>query len=573
MNRQTAAQYLAFVVLVTLTTRPLGGYLHRVFTRQRTRVDGMCLPLERLICRLCRIDPAEEMTATRYIGCFLILGGLGAVFVYLILRAQRFLPWFFPPYHTTAMTPDLAFNTAISFTTTTTWQAYAGENTMSYFSQMVALTTGNFLGGAAGLAIGLAFIRGFSREGSAGVGNFWGDVIRALLWVLLPGALVGAIVLVWLGVPMNFNAYTVATGLEHRTQVIAQGPVAALEIIKNLGTNGGGFFNVNGAHPFANPTPLTNFLGLLAIALVPAALTNTFGRMVGQPRQGWMLFAVMLVLFVAGIGAVDWFETHDGVHRRFRSTTQSPVVAGGNMEGKEVRFGVGGSTLTAVVTSNAATGSYNAMADSFTALGGGVLLLNLLLGEIVFGGLGTGVSSLVMAALVVVFLAGLMVGRTPEYLGKRIGPPETKLIMFYALIMPATVGPLAAVAVSTTAGLAGLAVNRGPHGLTSILVAYASSFANNGLNFAGLNANTVFYNGSTAFAMMLGRYALTIPALLLAGRIAMQGRSPSTAGTLPTDSFLFAALLVGMVLVLAGLSYLPALTLGPIAEHVLPFSH
>jgi K+-transporting ATPase ATPase A chain len=573
MNRQTAAQYLAFVVLVTLTTRPLGGYLHRVFTRQRTRVDGMCLPLERLICRLCRIDPAEEMTATRYIGCFLILGGLGAVFVYLILRAQRFLPWFFPPYHTTAMTPDLAFNTAISFTTTTTWQAYAGENTMSYFSQMVALTTGNFLGGAAGLAIGLAFIRGFSREGSAGVGNFWGDVIRALLWVLLPGALVGAIVLVWLGVPMNFNAYTVATGLEHRTQVIAQGPVAALEIIKNLGTNGGGFFNVNGAHPFANPTPLTNFLGLLAIALVPAALTNTFGRMVGQPRQGWMLFAVMLVLFVAGIGAVDWFETHDGVHRRFRSTTQSPVVAGGNMEGKEVRFGVGGSTLTAVVTSNAATGSYNAMADSFTALGGGVLLLNLLLGEIVFGGLGTGVSSLVMAALVVVFLAGLMVGRTPEYLGKRIGPPETKLIMFYALIMPATVGPLAAVAVSTTAGLAGLAVNRGPHGLTSILVAYASSFANNGLNFAGLNANTVFYNGSTAVAMMLGRYALTIPALLLAGRIAMQGRSPSTAGTLPTDSFLFAALLVGMVLVLAGLSYLPALTLGPIAEHVLPFSH
>jgi K+-transporting ATPase ATPase A chain len=572
MNWEKAAQYLAFVVLVTLATRPLGGYLHRVFTRQRTRFDGMCLPLERLICRLCRIDPAEEMTATRYIGCFLILGGLGTLFVYFILRVQRFLPWFFPAYHTTAMTPDLAFNTAISFTTTTTWQAYAGENTMSYFSQMVALTTGNFLGGAAGLAIGLAFMRGFSRERSAGVGNFWGDVIRALLWVLLPGALAGAILLVWLGVPMNFNAYTLATGLDHQTQVIAQGPVAALEIIKNLGTNGGGFFNVNGAHPFANPTPLTNVLGLLAIALVPAALTNTFGRMVGQPRQGWMLFTVMLVLFVAGIGAVDRLETHDGAHRRFGSTTRGPVIAGGNMEGKEVRFGVGGSTLTAVVTSNAATGSYNAMADSFTALGGGVLLLNLLLGEIVFGGLGTGVSSLVMAALVAVFLAGLMVGRTPEYLGKRMGPAETKLIMFYALIMPATVAPLAALAVLTKAGLAGLAVNQGPHGLTTILVAYASSFANNGLNFGGLNANTVFYNGSTAVAMMLGRYALTIPALLLAGRIATQGRSPSTAGTLPTDSFLFAALLVGMVLVLAGLSYLPALTLGPIAEHVLRFS-
>jgi K+-transporting ATPase ATPase A chain len=398
MNWERAAQYLAFVVLVTLTTKPLGGYLQRVFTRQRTLFDPVCLPLERLICRLCEIDPVEEMTATRYIGCFLILGALGALFVYIVLRLQRFLPWFFPEYHTTAMTADLAFNTAISFTTTTTWQAYAGENTMSYFSQLVALTMGNFLGGAAGIAIGLAFIRGFSRERSAGVGNFWDDVIRALLSVLLPGALLGAIVLVWLGVPMNFNRYTMATSLEHQTQVIAQGPVAALEIIKNLGTNGGGFFNANGAHPFANPTPLTNFLGMLAIVLVPAALTNTFGRMTGQPRQGWMLYAVMVVLFAGGIGAVDWSETHDGAQCRFGSTIQGPAVAGGNMEGKEVRFGVGGSTLTGVVASNTATGSYNAMADSFTALGGGVLLLNLLLGEVVFGGLGTGVSSLVMLA-------------------------------------------------------------------------------------------------------------------------------------------------------------------------------
>jgi K+-transporting ATPase ATPase A chain len=572
MNRESAAQYLAFVVLVTLATRPLGGYLYRVFTRQRTLLDKACLPLERLICRLCRIDPTEEMTALRYIGCFLMLGGLGAFFVYIILRLQRFLPWFFAAYHTTAMTPDLAFNTAISFTTTTTWQAYAGENTMSYFSQMVALTMGNFLGGAAGLAIGIAFIRGFSRERSKGVGNFWGDVIRALLWVLLPGALVGAVVLVWQGVPMNFHPYTMVRSVEHQTQVIAQGPVAALEIIKNLGTNGGGFFNANGAHPFANPTPLSNFLGLLAIVLVPAALTNTFGRMIGQPRQGWLLYAVMVVLFVAGIGAVDWSETHEGAHRRLVATTLSPVVAGGNMEGKEVRFGIGGSTITAVVASNAATGSYNAMADSFTALGGMVLLLNMLVGEIVFGGLGTGLSSLLMFALVVVFLAGLMVGRTPEYLGKRIGPAETKLIMFYALIMPATVTPLAAIAVSTRAGLSGLVVNQGPHGLTSILVAYASSFANNGLSFAGLNANSIFYSGSTAVAMILGRYLLTIPALLLAGRVAVQGRAPSTAGTLPTDSFMFAGLLIGMVLVFAGLSYLPALTLGPIAEHVLRFS-
>ncbi len=572
MNRESAAQYLAFVVLVTLTTKPLGGYLHRVFTRQRTLLDGVCLPLERLIGRLCRIDPADEMTAARYVGCFLTLGGFGALLVYTILRLQQFLPWFFPAYHTTALTPDLAFNTAISFTTTTTWQAYGGENTMSYFSQMVALTVGNFLGGASGLAVGIAFMRGFARDRSEGLGNFWGDVTRALLWVLLPGALLGAIVLVWQGVPLNFNRYAVATNLEHQTQVIAQGPVAALEIIKNLGTNGGGFFNVNGAHPYANPTPLTNFLGMLAIVLVPAALTHTFGRMIGQPRQGWVLYGVMVVLFAGGVGAVDWSEIHGGAHRRLGSTAQGPVVAGGNMEGKDVRFGVGGSALTAVVASNTATGSYNAMADSFTALGGMVLLLNMLLGEIVFGGLGTGMSSLLMFALVVVFLAGLMVGRTPEYLGKRIGPGETKLILFYALIMPATVAPLAGVAVLTKAGLAGLVANEGPHGLTSILVASASSFANNGLNFAGLNANSVFYNGTTAVAMMLGRYLLTIPALLLAGRVATQGRSPSNAGTLPTDSVLFAGLLVGMVLAFAGLSYLPVLSLGPIAEHLLPFS-
>jgi potassium-transporting ATPase potassium-binding subunit len=567
-----AAQYLAFVAIVTMATKPLGAYLHRVFTRQRTLLDAVCLPSERLICRLCGIDPAEEMTAVRYIGSFLALGGVGAAFVYVILRLQSLLPWFFPEYHTTAMTSDLALNTAISFTTTTTWQAYAGESTMSYVSQMAALTMGNFLGGAAGLAVGIAFMRGFAPKRSTSLGNFWVDVIRALLWVLLPGALVGAMVLIWQGVPMNFDQYTVATGLEHHRQVIAQGPVAALEIIKNLGTNGGGFFNANGAHPFANPTALTNLVGMLAIVLVPAALTNTFGRMIGQPRQGWMLFGVMVVLFVAGIGIVDWSERYDGAQRRLAPATQSEIMAGGNMEGKEVRFGVGGSTLTAVVTSNTATGSYNAMADSFTALGGMVQLVNLLLGEVVFGGLGTGVSSLVMTALMVVFLAGLMVGRTPEYLGKRIGPAEIKLIMLYALIMPAIVLPLAALAVLTKAGLASLVTNGGAHGLTSILVAYASSFANNGLNFAGLNGNTVFYNVSTTLAMIAGRYVLIVPALLLAGRVAGQGRAPSTAGTLPTHSLLFTGLLVGTLLVITGLTYLPALTLGPVAEHLIRFS-
>ena len=569
MGLSTFAQYAAFLAIVTLVAKPLGGYLYRVFAGEHTWLDPICLPTERLICRLCGVVPAREMTAAEYLGSFLMLGGVPALAIYAILRLQQFLPWFFPAYLTTAMTPDLAINTALSFTTTTTWQAYAGESTMSYVSQMLALTTGNFLGGAAGLAVGIAFMRGLARDRTETVGNFWADVLRALLWVLLPGAVAGALVLVWQGVPMNFNPYTVTTGLDHHPQVIAQGPVAALEIVKNLATNGGGFFNVNGAHPFANPTPLTNFLGMLAIVLVPAALTNTFGRMIRQPRQGWMLYIVMVVLFVAGLAVVDRAETRDGAHRRAESQTPGLAIAGGNMEGKEVRFGVGGSTLTAVVTSNAATGSYNAMADSFTPLGGMVQLVNLLFGEIVFGGLGTGIVSLVMFALVAVFLAGLMVGRTPEYIGKRIEPVEIKLIVLYMLIMPAAVMALAAIAVSTRAGLAGLATNQGPHGLTSILVAYASSFTNNGLNFAGLSANSTFYNLTTAVAMLLGRYALIVPAVLLAGKFARQGRFPSTSGTLQTDSLLFGSLLVAMVLVVTGLSYLPGLTLGPVAEHVL----
>ena len=548
-------QSVVFVVLVTLTVKPLGGYLYRVFAREPTRLDRVCVPLERGIHRLCGLDANEDMPAARYIGALLAFGGIAALFVFAVLRLQRFLPWFFPEYQTTPLTPDLAFNTAISFTTTTTWQAYGGENTMSYFSQMAGIVVGNFVGAASGLAIGIAFVRGFARQRSGGLGSFWVDVVRALLWVLLPGALVGSLVFAACAVPANFNDYTVATGLEGRTQVIAQGPVAALEMIKNLGTNGGGFFNANGAHPFENPTPLSNFFALLAIVLVPAAFTNTFGRMIGRPRHGWMLYGVMVVLFVGSLAAIHWAETSYG-----------------SMEGKEVRFGVPGSALTAAVISNGATGSYNAMADSFSALGGGVMLLNLLLGEVTFGGLGTGLASLVMIALVVVFLAGLMIGRTPEYLGKRIGAHETTLIMFYALIMPATVAPLAALAVSTPAGLNALTTNGGAHGFTGILVAYATSFANNGFNFAGLSANTPFYNTTTVIAMLAGRYLLTIPALLLAGRFARQGRSPSTAGTLPTETLLFAGLLTGMVVMLAGLSYLPALTLGPIAEHLMPLA-
>src|SRR5208337_3468232 len=517
--------------------------MERVFSRQGTVLDRLCLPFERLIYRITAVDPDVEMTGKEYATCFVLFGFAGTVLLYGILRVQQFLPWFFPQYHTTPLSPDLALNTAISFSTTTTWQAYAGENTMSYFSQMVGLCAQNFLAGAAGLAVGIAFIRGLARQLSGTLGNFWVDLTRALLWILLPGALLGAMLLVWQGVPMNFRPYAVATTVEGAHQVIPQGPVAALEIIKNLGTNGGGFFNANGAHPYENPTPLTNFLEMLAIVLLPAALTNTFGRMVGQPRQGWLFYCVMVFLFAGGLLFVHHLEQKGNPRLANVDFRASSLQPGGNMEGKEVRYGIGESTLTAVVTSNAATGSYNSMHDSYTSLGGMVLLVNMLLGELVFGGLGTGLYSMVMAAAIAVFLAGLMVGRTPEYLGKKIGPCENKMIMLYALAAPLVILPLTAIAVSSRAGLSGLTLNTGPHGFTGILFAYTSCFANNGQNFASLNANTPFYNLTTALAMMVGRFGLAIPALALADLFGRQRSTPSSLGTLPTHSFSFGVLL------------------------------
>jgi len=569
MDLYSALQYVLFAAIVTALVEPLGGYLERVFSRKPTALDRLCLPIERLIYRLTAVDPSVEMGSAQYATCFVLFGLVGTVLLYAILRLQRFLPWFFPQYHTTPLLPDLALNTAISFSTTTTWQAYGGEATMSYFSQMVGLCAQNFLAGAAGLAIGMAFIRGLARQLSDTLGNFWVDLTRALLWVLLPGALLGAILLVGQGVPMNFHRYAVATSVEHSVQVIAQGPVAALEIIKNLGTNGGGFFNANGAHPYENPTPLTNLLEMLAIVLLPAALTNTFGRMVRQPRQGWLLYWVMVVLFGTGLIFVHHFEQLGNPHFGGVDLQNSSSQSGGNMEGKEVRFGIGGSALTAVVTSNTATGSNNSMHDSFTSLGGLVLLVNLLLGELVFGGLGTGLYSMVMAAAIAVFLAGLMVGRTPEYLGKKIGPCENKMIMLYALAAPLFVLSLTAIAVSTTAGLSGLTTNSGPHGLTEILFAYSSCFGNNGQSFAGLSANTVFYNLTTALAVMAGRFALAIPALAFAGLFARQKNTPSSSGTLPTDSLSFGILLTVSLITVTALSYLPALALGPALERLL----
>jgi len=564
----SAVQYLLFVVIVTVCVKPLGGYMHRVYSGRRTALDRLCRPVERWIYRLAGVDPALEMTAAQYTIAFIVFGCIGTLFLYMILRLQSFLPWFYPTYQTTPLSPDLSFNTAISFSTTTTWQAYAAQNTMSYFSQMVGLCVQNFLAGAAGLAAGIAFIRGLARESSETLGNFWVDLTRSLLWVLLPGAAIGAMLLVWQGVPINFHPYLIVTTLEGQRQVIPQGPVAALEIIKNLGTNGGGFFNANGAHPYENPTPLSNFLELLSIILIPAALTNTFGRMVQHLRQGWMLYWVMLVLFCGGLLTLHLAERRANPLVHGADFRRSQMQSGGNMEGKEVRFGMGGTALAGIVTSNTSTGSANAADDSFTSAGGLVLLVDLLLGEVIFGGLGMGLAGLIMTAVIAVFLAGLMIGRTPEYLGKRIGPSENKMIVLYALTGPATILVLTAVAMVTRAGLAGLTTNGGPHGLTEVVFAFASSFGNNGQAFAGLSANTPFYNITTAMAMMLGRFALVVPALCFAGLAAGQKNRPPTRGTLRTDSFTFGALLTAFLLIVTALSYLPVLTLGPVLEHL-----
>jgi K+-transporting ATPase ATPase A chain len=554
-------EYIVFLALVVGLAWPVGLYMARVFEGKPTILDPALRPIELFLYRLLGVRKSQEMSARVYTLCFLLFSAVGTAGLFILLLLQRWLPGG-PADHylIKPMTADLAANTAISFSTTTTWQAYGGENTLRYLTQLLGLVSQNFLAGAAGLAIGIAFIRGFSRERSATLGNFWVDLVRALLWVLLPVALVGSLVLIWQGVPLNLAPYTEAHTLEGGVQTIAQGPVAALEFIKNLGTNGGGFFNANGAHPYESPTPLVNFLAMLAIAVLPASLTITFGRMIGRPRAGWILLAVMVVLFVGGLALCDFAESANPPQ------LANLHVSGGNMEGKEVRFGIGGSVLAAVVTSNGATGSYNSMHDSYQPAGVLVPLVNMLLGEVIFGGLGTGLYSIVMIALVAVFLGGLMIGRTPEYLGKKITAAETRLTVLYALLTPAVVLVLTGVAIATDAGRAGLVTNNGTRGFTEVLFAYASSMANNGQNMAGLNANSVFYNLTTAIAMLVGRFGSAALALALAGRFAVQRRWPTTSGTLPGDSAIFGALVLGTILLVGALSFLPALALGPIAE-------
>jgi potassium-transporting ATPase potassium-binding subunit len=575
MSVPNLVQYGAFLLVVLALVKPVGGYLQRVFAGQRTLLDPLLRPVERGIYRLAGIDSARQMDGKQYAIAFVLFGLLGTLLLYAILRLQAVVPAANSAHLTTPLTPDLAFNTAVSFTTTTTWQAYAGETTMSYLSQILGLAAQSFLAGAAGLAVGVAFIRGFANDRSATLGNFWVDLVRALLWVLLPVSVVGAVFLIWQGVLMNVNPYVHATTLEGAHQVIAQGPVAAQQWIELMGTNGGGFFNVNTAHPFANPTPLTNFVEMLAIVVVPAGLTNTFGRMVGRPRQGWVLFWVMMALFVGGL-IIGGVAEQNGNPRLapYASQVSSDASAlttqpGGNMEGKEVRFGIGSSELTEEVTSNTSTGSTNSLPDSYTPVGGAVPLVNMLLGDIIFGGLGSGLYGMVMVALLGLFITGLMVGRTPEYLGKKIQEREIKLIMIYTLIGPLALLLLTAVAVVTPAGLAGLTTNSGPHGLSEILFAYSSNFTNNGQTFAGLSANSPFFNLTTVAAMLLGRFGLAIPALMLAGRFGSQPHRAPTPGTLPTDTSLFASVIIGTVLIVGALTYFAVVALGPIIEQLL----
>ncbi|MDX1995508.1 MAG: potassium-transporting ATPase subunit KdpA [bacterium] len=570
MNPYHLIQYGVFLVVLLLCVKPVGIYLYRVFEGKPTALDFLLRPVERLLYRLLRVNPANEMTWRDYTLAFIVFTLCAAGWLFALLMVQSLLPEHNPALLTTPMTPDLALNTAISFSTGTTWQAYGGETTLTYLSQALGLVSQNFFAGGAGLAVGIAFIRGLAREQGTTLGNFWVDLTRAILWVLLPLSVLVALLLVWQGVPLNLNPYTQAATVQGETQTLPQGPIAALESIKNLGTNGGGYFNTNAAHPYENPTPLTNMIELWSIVVLPAALTYTFGRMIGRTSQGWFLLAVMTLLFVVGLGITGLAEQQGNprITALGVDSTLSTAQPGGNMEGKEVRFGIHGSALAAVTTSNGATGSYNSMHDSYTPLGGMVPLVNMLLGELIYGGVGTGIYSMVMLVLISVFISGLMIGRSPEYLGKPVSVDEIKLVGLYLILSAAVILPLTALAVLLPAGRAGLVTNQGAHGFTEIFYAYTSSFANNGQNFAGLNANSVFYNLTTALAMLAGRIGLATLALALAGLFVQQRCRPPSSGMLPTDGFTFGVVLIAVIFIVGALSFFPALALGPLVEQL-----
>jgi len=562
-------QFALYSLILLATVRPVGAYMARVFEGERTWLDPILKPIERLIYRLSGVNATEEMNWREYAFAMLGFSAVTLVVTYAIERLQAHLPW--NPQGLANIGPDLAWNTAVSFTTNTNWQSYTPETTMSYLTQMAGLAYHNFISAAAGIAIAVALIRGIKRTTSTTIGNFWVDTTRILLYVLIPASLIYALLLVGQGVPQNLHAYTTAHPLETPTQVqtIAQGPVASQEAIKMLGTNGGGFFNANSAHPFENPTPFSNFLQILSIFIIPAGLTYTLGRMTGSPGHGWAVLAAMFILFAAGFSAVYWAESqpHPLIHGA--AQTHTATAPGGNMEGKEVRNGIAESALFATITTDASCGAVNGVHDSFTALGGMVVLTNIMLGEVVFGGVGSGLYGILIFVVLSVFIAGLMVGRTPEYLGKKIEGYDVKMSMLYVLIFPLIILTLTAWFVLwPSVGLAAL-TNQGPHGLTEILYAFTSAVGNNGSAFAGLSANTWWYNVALGWAMLGGRFLMKIPVLALAGHLALKKSVPPSPGTFPVNTSLFTILLVGVILILGALTFFPALSLGPILEHLL----
>jgi potassium-transporting ATPase potassium-binding subunit len=572
-----------FLLVIFLITKPLGVFLARVFNGEKTFLDPVLRPIEKLIYRLTGIDEKHEMRWTEYAVAMLLFSGVSMAVLYLMERLQKFLP--LNPQKFTNLEPGLAFGTAASFTTNTNWQAYSGESTMSYFTQMAGLAYHNFASAAVGIAVAVAVIRGIARKETDKLGNFWVDTTRCLLWVLLPVCLVGSLVFVSQGVIQNFKPYTTVeliepqtvsvTGADGKTtaqsvtqQTIAQGPVASQEVIKEFGTNGGGFFGANSAHPFENPTPFSNFFQLVLIFAIPSALTYTLGRMTGSQRHGWAVWAAMAFLFLAGVTTAYWAEARGNPQLVGVNQTQSMLQSGGNMEGKEVRFGITNSALFATVTTDASCGAINGQHDSFTPLGGMVPLINIMLGEVVFGGVGAGLYGIVVFVILAVFIAGLMVGRTPEYLGKKIESYDVKMAMLAILILTFTILGFSAVAIIKPFGTSSIS-NPGPHGLSQVLYAYVSSAGNNGSAFAGLNPNTMWYNTSTAVAQLLGRFFMIIPVLAIAGSLAKKRIVPESVGTFPVTGGLFSGLLVATIVIVGALTFFPALSLGPILEHLL----
>lgn len=583
-------QLAIFFLALLAVTKPLGVYMARVFSGERTFMGKILGPVERLIYRVCRVDESKEQHWTAYTAAMLMFSLMSLLVLYALQRFQYYLP--LNPQELSGVNPDLAFNTAVSFTSNTNWQAYAGESTMSYFTQMAGLAFHNFVSAATGIALAIAFIRGIARREAKTIGNFWVDLTRASLYVLLPFCVAGALLLVSQGVVQNFKPYTEAALVEPyritkadavsgeekaaivTNQTIAQGPVASQEIIKQFGTNGGGFFNANSAHPFENPTPLTNFIQMLAIFAIGAGLTYTLGRMVGNQRHGWAVFAAMTILFLAGFLVVYYFEARGNPIFDQYGVTQAAVEkngveqSGGNMEGKEVRFGIANSALFATVTTDASCGAVNSMHDSFTPLGGMIPLLNIMLGEVIFGGVGAGMYGMLVMVVLTVFIAGLMVGRTPEYLGKKIESKDVKMAMLYALVFAFSILCFSAWASVAPYGVSQI-TNGGPHGLSEMIYAYTSATGNNGSAFGGITVNTYWYNTTLGIAMLTGRFLMIIPMMGIAGNLAAKKIVPPSAGTFPVHTPLFVVLLIGVIIIVGALTFFPALSLGPIVEHFL----